>query len=237
MFRLSIAVALLLAQSAFAADLKLLGEAREHRFVTVESDKEGPWLVLGPNAAVVLEATQLAGTPVLGTPKINKADAFPINGTRGVKFVGPPGFYAVTQWPPGDVEASVLVVEIRPTKDSPPVVTPKPPVDPDKPPPPPPPPPPSTATAATYIYEKDKTVPPTPVLVALDKLNREKKIIANTFDQDTVDGTGQTPDQYKVSLPAAVAAGLPALVVMSGDVVLRVVKDPRTTEAVLEAVR
>ena len=233
MSRILLLLALCLTAPAFAADLKLLGEAREHRFVTVESDKEGPWLVLGPNAAVVLEATQLAGTPVLGTPKINKADAFPINGTKGVKFVGPPGFYAVTQWPPGDAEASVLVVEIHPAKDSPPVITPKPPVEPEKPVDPPV----KPATAAHYIYEKDKTAPPAQVLVALDKINREKKIIANDFDQNIVDGTGQVPDQYKVSIPAAIAAGLPALVVMSGDVVLRVVKDPRTTEAVLEAVR
>lgn len=226
-----LALALLLVPSwAWAAELKLLGEAREHRFATVESDKEGPWLVFGPNAAVVLESKTLAGTPVLGTPKPNLADSFPINGTKGVKFVGAPGWYVATQWPPGDEQASYLVIEILPAKDRPVVIDP---VDPDKPPPVTP----STATSATYIYEKDETgVPPTPVLVGLDKINQEKKIVATTFE-DPTNSTGQVPAKLKTALAAARAAGLPALVVMSGGDLLRVVKDPKTVAQVLDAVK
>lgn len=224
-------ISLLLAPlPGYSADLKLLGEACEHKFVTVESDKEGPWLVLGPNAAVVLESKMLFGTPVLGAAKINKADSFPINGSKGCKFVGPPGHYAVTQWVTGEEEVSVLVVEVLASNYRPPPVDP---VDPVKPPPPPP----KPVTAVSYIYEKDETVPPTPVLVAFDKLNREKKIVATTFDDDTVDGTGQTPAQYTAALAAARVSGLPALVVMSGTEVVRVVKDPRTAEAVTEAIK
>lgn len=91
------------------------------------------------------------------------------------------------------------------------------------------------ATACVYIYEKDDSAIPPPVLAALDKLNREKKIIATTFEDDTLDGTGQVPDQYKVPLAAANEAGLPALVVTAGDTVLKVVKAPTTLEQVLEA--
>jgi len=230
MRRLILLAALLLVPAwAWGAELKLLGEAREHKFATVESDAEGPWIVFGPNAAVVLESKTLAGTPVLGTPKPNLADSFPINGTKGVKFVGAPGWYVATQWPAGDEQASYLVIEMLPAKDRPVVI------DPDKPPPPPP--PPSTATAATYIYDKDKTAVPTQVRSAINKINLEKKIVATEFEDSTIDNTGQTPEQYKAALAFARAAGLPALVVTSGNNLLRVVKSPTTEEQVLEAVK
>lgn len=96
----------------------------------------------------------------------------------------------------------------------------------------------SKATAATYVYEKDQTGSvPGPVLVALDKLNRDKNILATTFEDDTLDNTGETPAQYKVPLKAANDAGLPSLVVTAGAKVLKVVKDPKTEAAVLEAVQ
>ena len=218
---------------ALGADLKLIGEAREHKFATVESDVAGPWMVLGPNAAVVLESKTLGGMPVLGAPRINKADLRVAEGGKRADFVGAPGWYAVIQWPAEDAEASVLVVEMLPAGPRPPPVDPDkpPPVDPDKPPPRPP------ATSATYVYEKDDTVPPTPVVVAFDKINREKKIIADFFDDDTTDGTGQTPQRYKAAVAAARAAGLPALVLLNGDVVVRVVKNPKTEVEVLEAIK
>lgn len=95
---------------------------------------------------------------------------------------------------------------------------------------------PSEATAATYIYEKDNTAIPAPVSAALNRLNRERKIVATSFEEDTLDGSGQVPDQYEVPLVAARAAGLPALVVTAGSNVLRVVKDPRTEQQVFEAI-
>lgn len=119
---------------------------------------------------------------------------------------------------------------------APPIVTP-----PDKPPvtPPiePPDTPPQTPTAATYIYEKDDGGIPSPVLTAIDKINREKKIVADFFEDDTVDGTGQTPQRYKSALAAARASGLPALVVTIGPGQFRIVKDPRTEAAVFEAIK
>lgn len=92
------------------------------------------------------------------------------------------------------------------------------------------------ATAATYVYDYPKWVVPPPVAAALGRLNKEKKIRATPFEADTIDGTGATPDQYKVPLEAARKAGLPALVVTAGDTVLKVVSCPITEEAVLEAV-
>lgn len=94
---------------------------------------------------------------------------------------------------------------------------------------------PTKATAVTYVYEKDHTAVPNAVLAAFDKLNRQN-ILANPFEQDTVDGSGEVPSQYAAALPAAKAAGLPALVVTAGSTVLKVVRDPKTEQQVFEAV-
>ena len=90
------------------------------------------------------------------------------------------------------------------------------------------------ATAATYVFEKNETVVPPPVLAALDQLNSQG-IVATVFEDDTTDGTEEVPEQYKVPLAAAREAGLPALVVTADKVVLRLVKDPRTEKQVMEA--
>lgn len=92
-------------------------------------------------------------------------------------------------------------------------------------------------TAVVYVYEKDQAAIPSAVQSGLNRLNREKKIVATIFDRDTVDGNGEVPDQYKVPLAAAVDKGVPSLVVMSGSDVRRVVKDPKTEEEVMEAAK
>lgn len=92
------------------------------------------------------------------------------------------------------------------------------------------------ATAATYVFEKDETAVPSAVRAALNTLNLAG-IKATEFEDDTKDGTGDTPEQYKVPLAAAKEAGMPALVVQAGDKVLRTVKSPTTAAAVLEAVK
>jgi hypothetical protein len=96
---------------------------------------------------------------------------------------------------------------------------------------------PSTATAAVYVYEKDDTAPTNGVQSAINRLNREKKILACLFEEDTVDGTGETPYWAKVPLAEAQKAGLPALVVTNGERVVNVVKAPTTEEQVFGAVR
>ena len=92
-------------------------------------------------------------------------------------------------------------------------------------------------TAVTYVYEKDQTNPPREVQAALNQLNAAGSLVASVFEQDTTDGDGDTPEQYQAALTAAKAAGLPCLVVLAGDRVLRVVRDPQTLGAVLEAVK
>lgn len=91
-------------------------------------------------------------------------------------------------------------------------------------------------TAVTYVYEKDDTTVPNAVLAALDKLNRQGINAAN-IDKDIVDGASEVPDQFKVAIAAAKEAGLPALVATTGDRVVRIVKDPKTEEDVLQVAR
>ena len=95
---------------------------------------------------------------------------------------------------------------------------------------------PAKPDAVTFVFEKDERGPTAPIMSALNKLNRQG-IMATTHEVDTLDGTDQIPDQYKLVVPAAKEAGLPALVVSGGGKVIRTVKDPKTEEAVLEAAR
>lgn len=90
-------------------------------------------------------------------------------------------------------------------------------------------------SAVTFIFEKDDSPIPPPVLAALNALNR-RGIVATTFDDDTVDGSGEIPAQYKIPLEEARKAGLPTLVVMAGESVVKVVKNPKSEAEVLEAV-
>lgn len=91
------------------------------------------------------------------------------------------------------------------------------------------------ATAAVYVYEQRSGSVPPAVLAGIDQLNK-RNILATTFDVDTIDGTGQVPDQYVVPLAAAKELGLPALVVLAGNAVVRSVKAPTTEADVLGAV-
>ena len=92
------------------------------------------------------------------------------------------------------------------------------------------------ATAAVYVYEKDAHAVPAFVTVAINRLNRERKIVATLLEADTTDGIGDVPDQYRLALAAAKKAGLPAVVALAGQTVLRVTPAPATEAAVLEAV-
>jgi len=92
-------------------------------------------------------------------------------------------------------------------------------------------------TSATYVYEKDDSAVPSAVLVGLNRLNRERKIVATLFEDDSTDGDGQVPDQYKIPVATAKEAGLPALVVLAGSEVVRVVKSPETVDQVMEAAK
>lgn len=91
---------------------------------------------------------------------------------------------------------------------------------------------PSGVTAVHYFLEKDKDAPRSPILSALDKLN-SKGVVANMVEVDTKDGTGEVPEQYKVSLPAAIEKGIPAVVALSGSKVSKVLSGQATEEEVL----
>jgi|TARA_R110000824_G_scaffold8334_5_gene37602 hypothetical protein len=89
-----------------------------------------------------------------------------------------------------------------------------------------------------YVYEKDDGPVPRPVAGALMEinLNESLKIEATEFESDTVDPDGDVPEQYQAALAAAKEAGLPALVVLAGDRVVKVIKDPSTMEQVMESI-
>lgn len=95
---------------------------------------------------------------------------------------------------------------------------------------------PTTVTAAVYVYEKDDGPVPTGVYSGIEKLNREKNILASLFEDDTVDGNGETPEQYKPALDAAKAKSIPSLVVLSGTTAIAVVEKPQTEQEILEAI-
>jgi hypothetical protein len=150
--------------------------------------------------------------------------------TRGLA-VGRYKFVAVASLDDEHTRVDFVVV----VGNAPPVVvTPDTPVEPDKPAPVDPT---TKPTAVVYVYEKDDGGVPSAVLAGLNRVNREQKIRATLFEDDSTDGTGDVPEQYKTPRAEALKVGLPALVVMAGYAVLRVVKAPTTEAAVVEAAR
>lgn len=95
---------------------------------------------------------------------------------------------------------------------------------------------PDLPTSVVYVYEKDQSAIPVGVTVGLNRINRERGIVASLYEADTTDGTGDVPEQYREALAAATASGLPALVVLSGTTVLSVTPAPEDAEAIVRAV-
>lgn len=91
------------------------------------------------------------------------------------------------------------------------------------------------ASKVTYVYEKDDGGIPSGVAAAISKLNQQG-IEATVFEEDTTDSTGDTPEQYKIAKEAAQKAGLPALVVQSGNTA-KAIKGVTTEQQVLEAAK
>lgn len=127
-------------------------------------------------------------------------------------------------------KAGQIVVEVAGKPVIPPT---DPPTDPDDPPDTNP----KKIDRVTYIFEKDQNNVPRPVSFALQRLNAEyKDVVATEFEEDTVDGAGEVPEQYKIALEAARKAGLPALVIQAGKTVVKVVKAPTTEAGVMDEV-
>ena len=169
------------------------------------------------------------------------ADIVLLVGPDGVAL--PAGSYRLVTIPSdGDQPVSEVKIVVGSGPVKPPVIVP--PVTPDPKPPDPPvtpdppdPPPLPQATAAVYVWEKDQAAVPAAVATALQRLNNDGSgIVASDFDQDTVTGTGTVPKQYAVALEAAKKAGIPCLVVLAGEQVVRVITKPTTEAQVLEAV-
>ena len=80
----------------------------------------------------------------------------------------------------------------------------------------------------TYVYEKDDSPVPAEIHAGINRLKREKKVLASLFEEDTTDADGDVPDQYKVALSEARTAGLPALVAEYADKSRKVLVNPKT---------
>ena len=98
----------------------------------------------------------------------------------------------------------------------------------------------SKVTQVTYVYEKDDSAVPRVITYVLRELNKEG-ILASAFEVDTVSGMAVVPTQYTIAKPAAVSAGLPALVVQAIDNVTKVIKvnvdNPPTSEKLMEEIK
>lgn len=153
-------------------------------------------------------------------------------------FTGPNGNYSIrVKLKDGQALTGAIILGTKP----PVVITPpiNPPITPPiTPPVTPPPDDKKKVSRVTYVYEKDLNHVPTQVGAALNRINKDHAglIVASDFEEDTTDGGGDTPEQYKVALDAARQVGLPALVVQAGSVVVRIVKNPTTQTEVINAI-
>lgn len=94
---------------------------------------------------------------------------------------------------------------------------------------------PAVVDRVTYVYEKDQGGVPPAVAVALMELNAAGSIVATEFEDDTVDGDGEVPEQYKIASGAATT--IPCVVAQDGAVVVRVVPiDPAVPFAELKTI-
>lgn len=95
-----------------------------------------------------------------------------------------------------------------------------------------PPPPAPGVTMVTYVYEKDQTPMPPEVSAELQRLNAdgESSVVASEFEEDTVNGLGQTPTQYVTALAEARKVGLPAVVIQGADGTLKAIRNPTAAE-------
>lgn len=162
---------------------------------------------------------------------------------------GPAGHYAIRVKMKGGPALTGSIVLGSVPKPVDPIVKPVEPVTPPTPPVVDPPKPPDNTkkkvAKVTYVYEKDHNAVPRPVSAALQRINREHAglIVASEFEDDTVDGDGDTPDQFKNALRVSRnfgspgQAGVPILVVEAADgTILNTVKAPTTEKQVMEAI-
>jgi len=90
----------------------------------------------------------------------------------------------------------------------------------------------ATVDRAVLVYEKDTDVIPPAVRAGINALNT-RGIVAVLYEVNDLE---EVKPAYVVPVEAAKKSGLPSLVVLAGDKVVRVVKSPATEADVLEAV-
>jgi hypothetical protein len=83
------------------------------------------------------------------------------------------------------------------------------------------------------VYESSEMPLPTQTYDARPKIE-EAGHEFRVVDDDVEDGDGQMPDELKLAIPAAREHGLPALVVQSGDEILKVLDLPETAEEIIK---
>ena len=125
-------VALATAASLGAETLKLTGNAVEHKFVRVASDKAGKWVVIGPDVVTFNEQLRIDNLS-LGTTAVNWRETLTADAGKTCIFCGPPGGYVVIQFVDGEDAPSHLIVLVKgagPLPSPPPVPTPPAPIPP-----------------------------------------------------------------------------------------------------------
>lgn len=184
---------------ASGADLKCLDKPKRDEFVTIQSDKSGKWIVIGPTAITVTETARIESTTV-GTSSVNFRKIITGDEGKTCHFVGPPGPYAVIQVVPDEDTPSHLVVTIPGKPDPQP--------DPDPPKPAP------TDTAKVVIVEESANR--TPKQAAVFFQLRGEKLPAGTPPVLVIDKDTSNPE-LKVIVAAVGSATLPVVCFVDKD--------------------
>lgn len=136
-----------------------------------------------------------------------------------------------------EVDIATHDLLVKPRNYTPPVVKPETPVNPQTPAPTNP----SRPTRVTYLFEKDSNPVPSAVLKGLISLNgtdanAASSVYASYFEIDGTAGDGDVPKQYEIAVKAG-KDSIPCLVVENKDGTTKVIKNPKTTDDVLNAVK
>lgn len=85
---------------------------------------------------------------------------------------------------------------------------------------------PTQITSVDYVYERDETAVPREISAWLREVNEKTDIVASEIDDDSVDPSGN----LRKSILEAKKAGIPCLVVMSGEKVVKIVLKPQNRD-------
>lgn len=94
-------------------------------------------------------------------------------------------------------------------------------------------------THLVYVFEKDKTAKPPDVEYALIKINNDSnsEVVAYPFEWDDTSGDDDLSPTNLAAKEKAKEIGLPCLISLSGNEVIKWVKDPKTEEDVFNLLK